>query len=664
VANGRFLTKSRFKVGHECSRKLHYTGKPEYPNSNLDNAFLEALAEGGFQVGALAKAYHPGGVEVHTLEKESALAETKKLLERDEVTIFEGAFQFGSLFIRADIVQKIGNELFLSEVKAKSFDASEDQFYNKKLVKKGIFKINSDWEPYIIDLAFQYFVIDKAFPKFKIHPSLFLADKNSRASVDGLNQQFLLMQDKNGRTTVRTNGSVTNETVGKPILIKVNLESEVKVLLDQIYENGKPFEEYINGLASIYVNDLKPSVLIGSKCKACEFRLQRTEANLQQKSGFEECWSETLNLPIEKLREPTVLDIWNFRKAEDKIFDGKYFARDLEREDFSTKESDIGLSQSERQWMQVEKIKMKDGLPYFDAEGLFKESQKWRWPVHFIDFETTMSAIPFNKGRRPYEQIAFQFSHHIMNKDGTIHHKDQYINGKRGFFPNFDFVRNLKTALESDDGTIFRYAAHENTVLCQIRRQLIDSREPDRESLVEWIEQVTNGKEDENEWIGPRTMVDMCELVNRYYYHPDTGGSNSIKKVLPAILSSSQLLKSKYAQPVYGSKTGITSLNYENWTWIQMDNSGKPKDPYKLLPPLFDGTDNDQLESLVKAESIADGGAAMTAYARMQFTEMTGEEFNRTTSALLKYCELDTLAMVMIFEYWRDLLASQLLKAS
>ncbi len=59
------------------------------------------------------------------------------------------------------------------------------------------------------------------------------------------------------------------------------------------------------------------------------------------------------------------------------------------------------------------------------------------------------------------------------------------------------------------------------------------------------------------------------------------------------------------------------------------------------------------MDSLVTEGSIADGGAAMTAYARMQFTQMSQEESDRVVKALLKYCELDTFAMVMIWEYWK-----------
>ena len=50
MAKRRYLTKSRFKLAAECPTKLFYTGKSEYANQNLDDSFLLALADGGFQV--------------------------------------------------------------------------------------------------------------------------------------------------------------------------------------------------------------------------------------------------------------------------------------------------------------------------------------------------------------------------------------------------------------------------------------------------------------------------------------------------------------------------------------------------------------------------------------------------------------------------------------
>lgn len=77
----RYLTKSRFTLALECPTKLFYTGKSrQYANRNLDDEFLTALAEGGFQVGELAKLMNPGGVAVTAAGNAEALAQTAELL--------------------------------------------------------------------------------------------------------------------------------------------------------------------------------------------------------------------------------------------------------------------------------------------------------------------------------------------------------------------------------------------------------------------------------------------------------------------------------------------------------------------------------------------------------------------------------------------------------
>jgi hypothetical protein len=82
-ATPRYLTKSRFKLGMECPTKLFYTNKESlYGDGKMDDAFLAALAEGGFQVGELAKAYFPDGALIETLDYDEALAQTNELLQR------------------------------------------------------------------------------------------------------------------------------------------------------------------------------------------------------------------------------------------------------------------------------------------------------------------------------------------------------------------------------------------------------------------------------------------------------------------------------------------------------------------------------------------------------------------------------------------------------
>ena len=46
----------------------------------------------------------------------------------------------------------------------------------------------------------------------------------------------------------------------------------------------------------------------------------------------------------------------------------------------------------------------------------------------------------------------------------------------------------------------------------------------------------------------------------------------------------------------------------------------------------------------------------MTAYGHLQYVEMSDAERRSLNSALLMYCELDTLAMVMVVEGWKELL--------
>jgi hypothetical protein len=662
----RYLTKSRYKMAMECPTKLFYTGKPsEYIDTSIDDPFLKALARGGFQVGALAKCYYPDGIEVEETSHDAALEVTNRLLQKTNVTIFEAAIRYRDLFIRVDILKKAGHTLEVIEVKSKSFDpGAEDPFFDKTALRKKVFKLSSEFAPYLYDIAFQSYVCQKALPGMSVSSYLLLPNKASRTSVDGLNQLFLLKENPGGKTSVMVRPSLKRDDLGEEILCKINVDEAVQLIHSgKNAERGK--DERCNGLeydseidffAKMYSENQKIASQPGSHCKKCEFKAGAGE---RLKSGFEECWRAEKGLTPAQLSEPFVFDIWNFRKADPMIEEGKILMKDLAQEDLApaAKAGEIGLSTSQRQWMQVEFVKSGRSEPYVDVKGLSSEFSAWRYPLHFIDFETTMVAIPFTKGRRPYEQIAFQFSHHMVHEDGRIEHADQYLNGEVGKFPNFEFVRSLKKVLEKDQGTIFRYAAHENTVLCQIHEQLRGSSEPDAAELMDWIRTIsTSSAKSTESWNGHRSMVDLCELIKRYYFHPLTKGSNSIKRVLPAILADSARLRERYSKPIYGGPDGIESLNFQSWSWIEFSSDGSVKDPYKRLPSVYHGLDRDQLDFLLGEDDLADGGAAMTAYAMMQFTEMTDEERAAVSNALLRYCELDTFAMVLLYEYWVDIL--------
>ena len=663
----RYLTKSRFQSALECPTKLYYYGKKKYPSTKDDDEFLAALAEGGFQVGALARCYYPGGIDIKTLEHEKSLQETSELLKQDNVTIFEAAIKYDNLFIRVDILEKKKKQINLIEVKAKSVDPHSDSF----MTGKGKY-IAKDWMPYLSDVAFQTWVMEKALPGYSINPYLMLADKSSVASVDGLNQHFLLKKNK-GRTQVKISGDINPETLGVPILTRI----PVRYLVEKIWngndrpakkksvEDKKAFEERIKEYARYYRRDEKYPVTLGRKCKDCEYNIKPVELKPGQCSGYRECWSEALGWDEAQFAKPHIFEIWDYRQIEKDITDGIYLMEDLRLEEQFMKPDPDGVLRfnkktDQRKHLQISKAINKNYTEEIDPE-LFLEMNTWQYPLHFIDFETSMVAIPFTKDRRPYEQTAFQFSCHTVHENGQCDHQE-WISEKHGYFPNFEFITELKKVLDKDEGTIFRYAPHENTVLRQIQRQLLDARDAGRgdlpdnhKELIEFIDTITEWEDEDTPRVyGPRNMVDLLKMVRDYYYHPAMGGSNSIKSVLPAVMQASPYLREKYSNPQPTTNSG-------QMVWWQLEQvkskkekvGTKPKDPYQLLGPLYEDIDLNVDELILESNKITEGGAAMIAYARMQFTEMQEKEREAIIRGLLKYCELDTLAMVMIWEHWK-----------
>lgn len=651
----RHLTKSRFKLALDCPTKLFYTRKKEYENQSETDSFLEGLAQGGFQVEELARMYYPGGISI--LDDDwnyNLLAQkTATLLKNENVTLFEAAFLFEGLFIRVDILEKKGNNIKLIEIKAKSINSSDHTSF---LTTRGT--LNNGWLPYLYDIAFQEFVMHKCHPDWQISSYLKLVDKKATTSVDGLNQFFKVDTTSEHRTGIRKKEGITKADLGDSILIKFPVQEEVNhILTHNPHDETKTFPELIAYYLEAYTKDTKLKSAISGHCKGCEFYTENITPD--SKSGFHECWEEQLQVPFSKINQPKIYDVW-FNPAKKAFDDGRFFMNQLTEDDFNIKPEPGKLSRSERQWLQIEKEINQDTTPFIDIENLRQELESWKFPLNFIDFETTAVAIPFLKNLHPYEQLAFQFSHHIVYEDGRVEHVNEYLNTEIGKFPNFDFIRALKAALSTNTGSIFRYHNHENTIVNVIYNQLSQSNEPDKNELMDFIESISHStNSSSNNWCGDRDMIDLQRTVVNYYYDPLTGGSNSIKAILPAILHSSSFLQGKYSNPI--EKINLTSKNFsDNHVFLKIDN-GLVVSPYKNLPPIFDGFDYDTLEHAIAHASqsvseIADGGAALFAYGKLQFPDMPDTEREAINQGLLRYCELDTLAMVMIYEYFNDLI--------
>ena len=141
------LSKSEFKLATDCFRKLYYY-KERYPKTTDDNEFMEMLAEGGYMVGALATLLFDKGVDINkdTTYSKDKIENTLKWLSSDKnIVLFEAAFKTADgRNCRVDVLEKIGNNINVLEVKAKSWDSKIYTLTEKS--KKKPLHLNHIWK--------------------------------------------------------------------------------------------------------------------------------------------------------------------------------------------------------------------------------------------------------------------------------------------------------------------------------------------------------------------------------------------------------------------------------------------------------------------------------------------------------------------------------------
>jgi hypothetical protein len=104
----------------------------------------------------------------------------------------------------------------------------------------------------------------------------------------------------------------------------------------------------------------------------------------------------------------------------------KHFIQDNGIEDMRKMPDDLLNDKQQR----VKKCTLGDTV-YFDAAGAAEEMKAEKFPLYFLDFETINLAVPVWKLTRPFQQIPFQFSLHILSKVGSLkHHEFLDVSGK------------------------------------------------------------------------------------------------------------------------------------------------------------------------------------------------------------------------------------------
>jgi hypothetical protein len=155
-----------------------------------------------------------------------------------------------------------------------------------------------------------------------------------------------------------------------------------------------------------------------------------------------------------------------------------------------------------------------------ETEDLNTFLEQLEYPLAFIDYETYPSAIPQFTGYRPYQQIPFQFSLHILDEPGAE-------------LRHFDFIHTDK--INPDEAFL----------------EAMEANIPPTGSILVWSQRFEKGINDQLVVRVPAyetfitgvqdRIVDLIEPFDgnkAVYFHPEFYGKSSIKFVLPALVPS------------------------------------------------------------------------------------------------------------------------------
>jgi hypothetical protein len=169
------ISKSRFLSGLQCHKRFWFEAHPQAAPADPADPLSIYLQEQGRDVGRLARALYPGGVEIAAGPQQPALAlrQTRAAVEAGAGVIFEAAALGGDAFARADILvrQAPQGPWDLLEVKASGHKDAAD--------------LAEGQEDFLWDLAFQRQAFaDAGFPMGRSRLALVNRDYVRQGAVD------------------------------------------------------------------------------------------------------------------------------------------------------------------------------------------------------------------------------------------------------------------------------------------------------------------------------------------------------------------------------------------------------------------------------------------------------------------------------------------------
>ena len=194
------------------------------------------------------------------------------------------------------------------------------------------------------------------------------------------------------------------------------------------------------------------------------------------------------------------------------------------------------LNETQKNYLKSYKTKS----PIIDKDAIQNELENLVFPLYFLDFETYAPAVPQFEGMHPYEQFPFQYSLHILQKDGSLIQKEYIHDNKTD--PRQQIAKQLVNDL-GELGTIISYnASFEKGIISNLSKFI-----PNYSNQLELL---TN------------RFWDQLLIFRKYYFDYRFRGSNSIKSVLPVLVpnldyKNLEVQEGKQAQIVWDKMTQL-----------------------------------------------------------------------------------------------------------
>jgi hypothetical protein len=187
------------------------------------------------------------------------------------------------------------------------------------------------------------------------------------------------------------------------------------------------------------------------------------------------------------------------------------------------------------------------------------------YPLYYLDFETFGPAIPVFDGTRPYQDIPFQFSLHVVGSEGAepVHHS--FLAEGIGD-PRPQILHELQRLIGSEGSIVAYNAGFEEGVL---------------KGLVEAFPEYT----DWLEGILTRIVDLLYPFTNFHYYNAAQKDTASLKKVLPAVtgkgyeemgIGAGMDASMAYGRIMYGNETEeeIARVRADLIEYCKLDTEG------------------------------------------------------------------------------------------